>query len=341
MPTQIMEAGNSRGFPPPDRVSVIIPTYNGARHLRPTIDSILAQDHPAAEVIVVNDGSTDDTLRVLAPYGPPVRVMTIDNIGVTGARAAGIGVATADWLAFCDHDDLWSPTHLSRLVGLARRHELRFLFSDFLHLRNGELASQSHFESDPSGFWRRPGRALGDDFFIAEAPLLPHVLQYQVIFPSCTLVERGFLERVGGLNPAMGRNVSEDLEFTLRCVAEAPAGIDRQPTVHIRRHETNYSADWIRGVGDAIDILKFADQHHNLPDPWRRAVRDQVRERSIYGIDLCFAQKRFGDIRRFTGNLSPREIPLKTSVKLAIARSPRFIAEPLTAALTALRTAFH
>jgi glycosyltransferase involved in cell wall biosynthesis len=86
-------------------VSAIIPAYNAAAFIRRTIESALAQTHHLLEIIVVDDGSTDETTAVAAGY--PVTVIRQENGGVASARNAGAKAASGEWLAFLDHDDLW------------------------------------------------------------------------------------------------------------------------------------------------------------------------------------------------------------------------------------------
>ena len=114
-------------------VSVVIPCYNGAAFLREALDSVLAQTRPPLEVIVVDDGSTDDSAAIAESYGPPVRVIRQENQGESVARNRGIDEARGDWIAFLDADDVWKPEKLARqlaavepdVVGL---HTNLFLF---------------------------------------------------------------------------------------------------------------------------------------------------------------------------------------------------------------------
>ena len=94
------------------RLSVVIPVYNRAHSIAPALESVLAQTRPADEVIVVDDGSTDDLKTALAPYMDRIRLIRQDNGGAARARNAGAAAATGDWLTFQDSDDLWSPDHL-------------------------------------------------------------------------------------------------------------------------------------------------------------------------------------------------------------------------------------
>lgn len=105
------------------QVSAVIPTYNCSRLLRRAIDSVLAQSIPV-ELIVVDDGSSDDTATVVASYGNAVRYLYQPNAGAAAARNAGICAARGEWIAFLDHDDEWLPTKTEKqLAAIKMRPE--------------------------------------------------------------------------------------------------------------------------------------------------------------------------------------------------------------------------
>lgn len=104
------------------RVSVVIPTYNSAPLVVEAVRSVLAQTRPAAEVLVVDDGSTDDTADRLAGFGPSVRVIRKENGGVSSARNRGVSEATGDLIAFLDADDVWHPRKLEVQLGVLETH---------------------------------------------------------------------------------------------------------------------------------------------------------------------------------------------------------------------------
>jgi glycosyltransferase involved in cell wall biosynthesis len=95
-------------------VSVVIPCYNGASFLKQTLESALQQTIPPVEILVVDDGSTDNSAEIAAEFGSPVRVVRQENRGESVARNRGIDEARGDWVAFLDADDLWAPTKLER-----------------------------------------------------------------------------------------------------------------------------------------------------------------------------------------------------------------------------------
>src|ERR1022692_2070993 len=99
-------------------VSAVIPTYNRARFVGEAIDSILAQSRPVDEIIVVDDGSTDNTVESLKKYGAAIRCVRHQNNGPSAARNRGVKESKCDFVAFLDSDDLWVP----------RKNELQLRF---------------------------------------------------------------------------------------------------------------------------------------------------------------------------------------------------------------------
>ena len=94
-------------------VSVIIPTYNSGTYVTETIDSVLNQTYPHREIIVVDDGSTDDTPEQVRRYGSAISYIRQSNSGVGAARNTGLRAASGHYLAFLDSDDLWLPEKLA------------------------------------------------------------------------------------------------------------------------------------------------------------------------------------------------------------------------------------
>jgi glycosyltransferase involved in cell wall biosynthesis len=113
-------------------VSTVIPTYNRAHFVRRAVDSALGQSRPEDEVIVVDDGSTDDTAAVLAPYGDRIRYVRTANGGGGAARNVGVRHATRDLVAFLDSDDEWIPGKLELARRwLEARPDVLYVFSEF------------------------------------------------------------------------------------------------------------------------------------------------------------------------------------------------------------------
>src|SRR5579872_1363742 len=138
---------------PSNSVSVVIPLYNGARYIAETLDSILAQTVRPAEIIVVNDGSTDNSASIVEQYGNPVTLMTVKNGGASAARNIGASRATTNWIALCDGDDLWLPTKLEKQLRLATESpDIHCVITDYAEFTDSTVSDRSHLSYTPAGF---------------------------------------------------------------------------------------------------------------------------------------------------------------------------------------------
>ena len=110
-----------------DLVSVIIPTYNRAMRCKTAVESVLSQTHENVEVIVIDDGSRDNTREVICGMDGRVRYIYQSNAGVSAARNRGLEEATGDYIAFLDSDDSWLPWKLEAQLSTLRAFPLRVL----------------------------------------------------------------------------------------------------------------------------------------------------------------------------------------------------------------------
>jgi len=133
------------------RVSCIVPTFNGACYLGEALDSILAQTYRPIEVIVADDGSTDETADIAARYGAAVRFVAQATAGPAATRNLGVRAAQGDFVAFLDADDLWHPEKLARqMARFAARLELGVSVTHIKHFWIAELAEEAErFRNDP------------------------------------------------------------------------------------------------------------------------------------------------------------------------------------------------
>jgi glycosyltransferase involved in cell wall biosynthesis len=167
-------------------VSCIVPVYNGERFVVDAIRSIQHQTMPPSEIIVVNDGSTDDTDAVVRGLGDQVRYLSQENAGPASARNAGIAMASGDFICFLDADDLWHEDKQEiEFRRFAERPELEIVFAG---MRNVAFDDESNFD---------PGRW----------PVIP-------ISPCTMLARRTVFERIGVFDPKLRRG--EDTEWYVR-----------------------------------------------------------------------------------------------------------------------------
>ncbi|MCP4711182.1 MAG: glycosyltransferase family 2 protein, partial [Planctomycetes bacterium] len=99
-------------------ISVIIPTFNRANYIEEAVNSVLSQTYDAIELIIIDDGSTDNTRQLLSEYGDELRYYRQDNQGIAAARNRGVTHATGDYLAFLDSDDIWMKDKLQRQMAV-------------------------------------------------------------------------------------------------------------------------------------------------------------------------------------------------------------------------------
>ena len=120
------------------RVSVVIPAYNAANLIGPTLESVLNTPYPDLEVIVVNDGSQDDTAAVASSYGPRVRVITQKNAGMSASRNRGIQDSDSELIALVDSDDIWHPQKVMWQIAAFEAHpDHAYCFTEFTGWNGG------------------------------------------------------------------------------------------------------------------------------------------------------------------------------------------------------------
>lgn len=131
------------------KVSVVIPAYNAAAWIERAVDSVINQSRPADEIIIVDDGSVDDTAQKMINYQKRVTLLQQANAGVSAARNAGIRAATGDWIAFLDADDQWLPDKLKVQTELLERNsELVWASSNYYRCKNQTEEPRPYLDAD-------------------------------------------------------------------------------------------------------------------------------------------------------------------------------------------------
>ena len=125
------------------RVSVVIPNHNYAQYVGQAIESALAQTLPPFEVVVVDNGSTDDSLEVLKAFGARIRLITQENRGQSGARNRGVAECRGELIAFLDADDVWMPEKLAKQVQFFRDAEVGLVYSGYTLVDRDLVPAQS------------------------------------------------------------------------------------------------------------------------------------------------------------------------------------------------------
>jgi glycosyltransferase involved in cell wall biosynthesis len=313
-------------------ITVVIPTYDRASFLPETLNLILSQTRQPDEIIVVDDGSTDNTLSVLNEYDDKVRVITIPNSGDLVARNTGLHAASGDLVAFCDSDDLWQPEHLKSMAAFWAEDEGPLCaYSDFREVRDGHWSSVSKFETAPKDFWDR--LVPVGDRGLFRTPIVLELLRFQPFFVSCMVVDRLRFLEIGGWDDGVSRIVGCDFATTLRIAEHPPIGVLRRPTVGIRKHPGNISGDVLRmNLGDA-NVLTHVLATRSSLSQYETDIRASILKRRRAAFDTAFASKDFVEVGRIAKLLND-PAPLSRRVKHGVARLPEPVRTKLWRGLT-------
>lgn len=221
-------------------VSVIIPTYNRADLIVESLESVLAQTYTNLEVIVVDDGSTDQTRSVLEPYAGKIKYIRQANLGVSAARNRGLQEASGEFVAFQDSDDLWLAGKLE--------WQVEFLLKNLqydLVCGNGVFLTDERLYID--------GKRL--DAFRKEGLNLKTVYLNGHVPPPTILVRKEAAVKVGGFDPRL--SVVEDWDFLLRFLLEFKGAFLDRVLFKCRIHSGNISAD---KVLNQLQVIHITDQ---------------------------------------------------------------------------------
>lgn len=258
-------------------VSVIIPTYNNASFLVESLNSVLHQTYNQVEVIVVDDGSTDNTEEVLSPYQQSIRYLKKANGGPSSSRNAGIALAQGEFIAFQDADDLWLPQKLALQVEHFRQNQkLGVVFTGSQHFNESGLLDSNV----------RPGHPLPTGM------IFDKLLTDHFIAMSTVMVRRSCIDEIGAFDESLIG--AEDYNFYLRLARKFQYGCLNQVLVQKRLHQSNLSDNLEQMCEDEIKNLdKIAEMFPDAEIPKHQlSGRIYARFGKYY-----FSQQRFEKAR--------------------------------------------
>ncbi len=222
-------------------VSVVIPNYNYARYVPAAIESVLGQSRPPGlevEVVVVDNGSTDDSLQVLQAYAGRIRIIAQENRGQSGARNRGIAESTGQFVAFCDADDAWQPLKLERQLEKMNRPEVGLVYTGYEEADSRLRPLRAVMPAQRGHLLRR--------FAESAAAVIPGG-------ESTVLIRRECLEQVGVFDPAL--SISAGFDLYRRIAAAYEVEVVSEPLMLYRQHGGNasrnvdaYARDWLRAI---------------------------------------------------------------------------------------------
>ena len=249
-------------------VTVIIPTYNRAAKLTQAVESALAQTFRDFEIIVIDDGSTDNTADAMRRFSEHIRYLRQENRGVSAARNRGMAAANGQWIAFLDSDDVWFPEKLETQMRLLRQQapEIQVCFSDCVVPAN-LIVCQTQFER--AGF--APESQSQSKL---ESPMRHILASDYIIHTSTLIVAKRLAIAIGGFDEEM--MVAEDTDFLFRlalssefCFVATPMvrtadiatpDTDRLSAFYVQKRDEAFTAQlhmyekWLRLTGNSAEV---------------------------------------------------------------------------------------
>jgi glycosyltransferase involved in cell wall biosynthesis len=257
---------------PFDDISVVVPTFDRAAVLPRAIESVRAQTRPPAELIVVDDGSTDGTAELIGGQFSEAHILRQENLGVSAARNRGIEASTGEWIALLDSDDEWRPAKLQRQVAALRDHpDLRICHTDEIWIRKGRRVNPRRIHAKHGGW------------------IFERCLPLCAMSPSSIMIHRSIFEEVGLFDE--GLPACEDYDLWLRICSRFPVlYVDEPLVVKYGGHDDQLSSR-IWGLDRfRIEALeKILREDHLAPDDRIAALAMLLEKIQIY---LAGARKR-------------------------------------------------
>lgn len=273
-------------------VSVIIPAFNAEQFLPRTIESVLGQSLPLHEVIVVDDGSADQTAKLARSFGSRVTCVSKQNGGPASARNYGIKAATGEWIAFVDADDQWLPNKLELQIALARKTGADVVSCDALLLdsRNASTSWMRHVKLRPRL-----------DPFLGEM-IVPHPFEMLLeigcfLLPSMVMVKRACLMDAGLFDERF--QAGEDFDLWLRLAMKYKIAIHPAPLITRQIHKGNVTGNVRRMLVEKIKVWENLKNQQSLSEnkAWGKLVRKRAADDYRHLGFWYLRDQRFTDAR--------------------------------------------
>ncbi len=262
-------------------VSVIIPTFNRSSMVVEAVESVLAQSYAELEVIVVDDGSTDDTRERLRSYGQRlILVVNEKNRGVSAARNRGIRQSRGEFVALLDSDDLWRPGKIQRQLDFFSAHPRAMICqTEEIWVRRGRRVNPRQKHRKYSGY------------------IFPHCLPLCIVSPSAVMIKRELLSRVGLFDEQLP--ACEDYDLWLRIAAHEPIFLLGEPLIVKRGGHDDQLSRTVPSMDKyRIESLLKLLRNERLSAEQRRQTVDELRKKARIFCQGCLKRGKTAEAER-------------------------------------------
>lgn len=279
-----------------DLISVIIPSYNSASFVCDAVRSALEQTYSHLEVLVIDDGSTDNTREVLEQYKGRIHYYRQENRGAAATRNTGIRLASGRFFAFLDADDVWLPDKLSKQYDLfARQPEIGLVHSDI-----------RYWDEDTG---EKCLKDVGRERFTGDC--YTHLLSVNRVLTSSVLVRKECFDKAGLFDETLRR--AEDWDMWLRIARHFHFAYINEPLLDYRLHQTGLTNDTpMMREGELLVLLKVFKSDPQLSTQFGKSLINSKLSRKSYSVGYHFMQDdNFRAARYYFGKsivFNPRHI---------------------------------
>ena len=288
------------------KVSIIISTYNGEEYIGDTIESVRDQTWQNWELVIVDDGSEDNTCEIIAGIKDErIKLYKAGRIGINGKiKNIALSKASGELIAFIDHDDLWAATKLEKQVALLQQYpEAGLSLTGGYNFRKKGIPLEYYYE-------KREGISIDNIF-------LPIFRSEIGVWTQALLVRKQCIEKVG---PFSETSLFADPEFISRLAYHFNTVILYEPLMYRRLHDTNYtSLNWVTGHNEGIDVIQSYKNKKMLPSGIARKV--MFRSYIHFGEKCLKYNKRRKSIHSFFNAWKQKPfsiVPFKKTVKVIL-----------------------
>ena len=256
------------------RISIVVPAYNAAEFIRETLEHAIAQTYENIEILVIDDGSVDETSKIAESFGDVVRVIRTENRGVAKARNTGIEAATGEFIAFLDADDIWEPEKLRYQVE-AVDDDHRLIYTNTVSFGTQSLSNMN----------------IAANELLPSGDIRARLIQRNFISTSTVLLDRDIAVRIGGFNPDIP--VCDDWDAWLRALCLTHAKYIDRPLVRYRIHPFSLGSNTKKRIAGSVQVIDSALERLDMSPKEKKTLKSQsISECYSYAAVLARAECR-------------------------------------------------
>ncbi|MDI6704272.1 MAG: glycosyltransferase [bacterium] len=263
------------------KISVIIPTFNRAKYIVEAVRSVLSQTYSDFELIIVDDGSTDETRETLKPFLDKVKYLFQPNKGVSAARNLGISKSRGEYIAFLDSDDLWMKDKLGIQVDFMENNpRAKVTYTEEIWIRRGIRVNRRERHKKYSGW------------------IFEHVLPLCLISPSSVMIKREVFRQIGVFDESLP--ACEDYDFGIRLAKRYPIFlIEKQLIIKRGGHPDQLSKKFWGMDRFRVKALEKIMDNCNLTKEEKRLVLKHMREKCQILAKGCLKRGKIDEAKRY------------------------------------------